>query len=135
MTLDDRDYVVDAVPADGTDHPIDVGILLRGAVYGDDLFDSHGLDTQPEPGALNAVSIPDHKAKGSVEWERPDKLLRCPCGRWKPGRFDVWDLPPYKVFARHRSVTSMVRKTQPARPAALWTQPGGATKIKIENNS
>ncbi len=57
MSLVDHDHVVDAVPADGTDHSFDVGILPRGAVRGDDLFDSHGLNTQPELGAINAVSM------------------------------------------------------------------------------
>ena len=94
MTLVDHDHVVDSVPADGTDHPFDVGILPRGAVCGDDLLDSHGLNTLPELVAVNAVLISNHIARGSVEWERLDHLLRRPCSRWKPRHVDVGDLPP-----------------------------------------
>ncbi len=51
MKLVDHDHVVDAVLADGTDHPFDAGILPRGAVCGDDLCDSRGLNTEPDHGA------------------------------------------------------------------------------------
>ena len=94
MSLVDHDHVVDAVPADGTDHPFNVGILSRGTVCGNDLFDSQGLNTSSELGAVNAVSIPNHIARGRIERERLDHLLCCPCRRWKPRHVEVCDFPP-----------------------------------------
>ena len=95
MSLVDHDHVVDAVPTNRTVHPFNVGILPRGAVGGDDLFDSQGLNTSSELGAVNAVSISNYIARGRVERERLDHLLRCPCSRWKPRHIEVGDLPPF----------------------------------------
>ena len=95
MSLVDHDHVVDAVPAYRADYPFNVGILPRGAVCGNDLFDTQGVNTSPELGAVNAVSISNHIAGICVERERLDHLLRCPCSRWKPRHVEVYDLPPF----------------------------------------
>ena len=62
MPLVEDDYVVQAFPPDGPDHPFHKRILPRRPWGSDDLLDAHGQNASTKHAAVYAVAIPDHVA-------------------------------------------------------------------------
>jgi hypothetical protein len=81
MRLAENHEVVEALAANRADHPLDEGILPRGTWSGQDLVDSHALDTPHELVAVDAVAITKQVGRNRIVRERLDELAAGPGGR------------------------------------------------------
>src|SRR5262245_60988123 len=92
MGFAENHEVVEALAADRADHPLDEGILPRGAWSGQDLVDSHALDAPHELVAVETVTITEQVGRSRVMREGLDDLPSRPLGRGVVGDVEVDEL-------------------------------------------
>src|SRR6266705_4921748 len=94
MVLAEDDQMVQAFSANGSDHPLHVGVLPGGLGRGEDLPDPYRPDDPPELVAVSTIPIPQQEAMlGSVSGEGLPDLLRGPGRGRMRGDVDVQDAP------------------------------------------
>ena len=81
MGLAQNEEVIQALAADGADHPLHEGVLPGRARGGEDLADPHALDSPRELLAVDRVSITEQEPGSRIVRERLDDLLGGPDGR------------------------------------------------------
>ena len=85
------DHVVEALPADGADHPFDERILPGRPMGGEDLLGPQASHRVAERLAVGAVPIADEETRGVVPRPRLTELLGGPDGGRVRGDVDVTD--------------------------------------------
>ena len=78
MVLIQHNDMIQALAADGTDEPLDIGRLPGRPWRNHDFFDAHTLDPVAERLAVNAIAVSQKIARGRVPGECFDDLLCCP---------------------------------------------------------
>ena len=81
MSLVQDEEVIQALAADGADHPLHERVLPGRAGGGEDLADPHALDSPRELLAVDRVSITEQEAGSRIVRERLDDLPGGPAGR------------------------------------------------------
>jgi hypothetical protein len=74
MPLFEHDNVVQALPSDRADHPLDVPVHPRRLERNDLLLDAVRLDRPDNPFPVDAVAVADQKPRRRVEREGQDQL-------------------------------------------------------------
>ena len=66
VTLIEDDDVIETFAADRADNALHIGVLSRGSWRGNDLLNTHCLDTVTEGLAVGRISVSQQKARRSV---------------------------------------------------------------------
>ena len=91
--------MVEALPAQGPDYPLHLGILPGAVRSNDHLFDAESPHSLPERQAVHRIPVADHEARRLFVAERLHDLLRCPLGRRVLGHVEVDD--PASIVREH----------------------------------
>ena len=73
--------IIQALPADGADHALDIRVLPRARRRGHDFSDAHARHAALERGAIDAITISVDPARCGVVRKGVDHLLCGPLGR------------------------------------------------------
>ena len=78
VTLIEDDNVIETFAADRADDALHIGVLPRGSWCGDDLLNTHRLDTVTEGLAIGSIPVSQQKARRGVPGEGLGHLAREP---------------------------------------------------------
>ena len=99
MSLVQDEEMIQALAADGADHPLHEGVLPGRAGGGEDLADPHRCDSPRERLAVDRVSITEQEPRSRIVRERLDDLPGGPDGRGVIRDVDVEEFAA--VMAEH----------------------------------
>ena len=91
MSLSEHDAVIQALPSDRADQPLDIRLLPGTLEGGDHFFDAHRLYSLTEILPIDLVPVSDQIARCCVLRERLHNLLRCPAGTRMFSHIEVHD--------------------------------------------
>src|SRR5215468_6783825 len=94
------DYVIQALPPNGADHPLDIGSLPRRPGRREHLFDAHRLHLLHKVCAEDPIAIAQQIARRSLPRESLSQLLGSPLSRRMSGDAKVQNAPP--VVRQHQ---------------------------------
>jgi hypothetical protein len=89
--LVDRDDVIEALSAHGSNQALNIGRLPWGSRCGKHLLDPHVLQSLSNILAIDAISIPEYILRNGVIRKGLKKLLRSPLGDWMRRNVEVKD--------------------------------------------
>ncbi len=127
MSFVDHEHVVETLPPNRSDQPLDERILPRRARCDENLLDSHAAYSIREAGTVDPVSVTNQIPGRGVIWERLDDLLRCPTRRRMICDVETSCRP--SMVAENRKQTRMrkftvttAKKSIAASSARLWSR-------------
>ncbi len=99
MRFPEHDDMIEALPAQCSDYPLDIRILPGTVRRNDYLLNADGLHPFPERQAVHSIPVADNEARGLSVAERFHHLLRCPLGRRVLGHIEMQD--PASIMREH----------------------------------
>jgi hypothetical protein len=93
MALAQDDDAVEALAANGADHPLAIRILPWRSWSGLDLFDAHGVNALDEVRAVDAIVVAEQKPRRGIDGEGVDDLLCSPARVGMLSDIEMYDAP------------------------------------------
>ena len=91
MPLMEDYHMIQTLPPDTANEPLDIRMLPRTLWGSQHFLDAHMSHTLPKMGAVDMVPIAEERAWRLVPRERLDHLLGRPLGRWMLGDVEVYN--------------------------------------------
>src|SRR5207245_10581840 len=91
MPVMQDDHLIQTLPPDTADEPLDIRVLPRRAGGSHHFIDAHMAHTLPKMSAVDAVPVAEERAWRLVPRKRLDHLLGRPLGCWMLSDIEVYN--------------------------------------------